>query len=464
MSVERVHFLSLGCPKNRVDTEVMLGHTAAAGYRIVDSPDRADVIVVNTCGFIGEAKQESIDAMLEMARFKAAGSCKRLVMAGCLSQRYPAELADEMPEVDAFIGTDEVGHIAGAIGGRGERIRVAETPRFLYDDHAPRRRSMPAHTAYVKIAEGCDRPCAFCIIPKLRGGQRSRDPESVVREAAALAAGGARELCLVAQDLTTYGTDLRGLAMGAATARADGAARDDSEPCLASLLALLGRVDGLRWIRLHYAYPTAVTDRLLDVIAGEPRVAKYLDVPLQHADDGVLKSMRRGHGAKLCEALVERVRARVPAVTLRSTFIVGHPGETEAAFGRLCAFVRDAALDRVGVFNYSREEGTVSALLPRRLPQKEIDARRRELLRIQREISKRKLRALRGCEVDVLVEGPSDESEYLLMGRHEGQAPEIDGQVYLTLPPDGSPPAPGEFVRARVTHSAEYDLAAEVVD
>jgi ribosomal protein S12 methylthiotransferase len=444
-----VHFVSLGCPKNRVDTEVMLGHTTGAGYDIVEDPAAAEVIVVNTCGFIGEAKQESIDAILEMAKLKEAGSCKRLVVAGCLSQRYPKELADEMPEVDTFIGTDEVGLIADAIGGRTDRVHVVEKPRYLYDDLAPRLPSMALHTAYVKIAEGCDRPCAFCIIPKLRGPQRSRTPESVVREAEALAGNGTKEICLVAQDLTTYGRDLP-----------DGRAEDG--PNLERLLARLAQVDGLRWIRLHYAYPTAVTDGLLQVMAREPRVAKYLDVPLQHIDDAVLKSMRRGHGARVARDLVERVRAQVPGVTLRTTFIVGHPGETDESFQKLCDFVREADLDRVGVFNYSREEGTVAALLPKRVPQKEVDARRRELLRIQREISKKKQKAMKGRELTVLVEGKSDESEYLLMGRHEGQAPEIDGQVYLTLNGEYDP-APGTFVRAKVTHAAEYDLAADVL-
>jgi ribosomal protein S12 methylthiotransferase len=445
-----VHFVSLGCPKNRVDTEVMLGHTAEAGHQLVAEPEAAEVIVVNTCGFIGEAKQESIDAILEMARHKQAGTCKRLVVAGCLSQRYPKELADEMPEVDHFIGTDEVGSIAKAIVGTSTRLSVVDTPAYLYDDAAPRRRSQAPHSAYVKIAEGCDRPCAFCIIPKLRGPQRSRSPESVAREARDLVAGGTKEICLVAQDLTTYGTDLPN-------------AQDPGAPRLASLLRELGAIDGLGWIRLHYAYPTACSDELLDAIGGETRVASYLDVPIQHVDSGVLKAMRRGYGERQVRDLVERFRARVADGTFRTTFIAGHPGETEAAFQKLCDFVREAELDHVGVFNFSREEGTVAALLPKRVPQKEVDARRRELLRIQREISKKKLRAMRGRTLRVLVEGPSDESEYLLMGRHEGQAPEIDGQVYLSLPPDAAPPAAGTFVDARVTHSAEYDLAAELV-
>jgi ribosomal protein S12 methylthiotransferase len=385
-----------------------------------------------------------------MARHKEAGRCQKLVVTGCLSQRYPKELATEMPEVDHFLGTDEVGLIAEAIAGRTERVRVAETPRFLYDDIAPRRPSLAVHTAYVKIAEGCDRPCAFCIIPKLRGPQRSRDPQSVVREAEGLAAAGTKEICLVAQDLTTYGRDLPG-------------GRDPEGPHLAGLLSQLAAVEGLRWIRLHYAYPSAVTDELLAVMAREPRVAKYLDVPIQHVDDHVLKVMRRGHGARLVRGLVERVRTQVPGATLRTTFIVGHPGETDEAFQRLCDFVREAELDRVGVFTYSNEEGTAAATLPGAVPAKEMEARRRELLRIQRNISKKKLRALRGREVEVLVEGPSDESEYVLMGRHEGQAPEIDGQVYLSLTGDSAAPRPGDFVRARITHSAEYDLAAEVL-
>jgi ribosomal protein S12 methylthiotransferase len=438
-----VHFVSLGCPKNRVDTEVMLGHTTGAGHQIVATAEEAEVIVVNTCGFIGEAKQESIDAILEMARHKQTGACKRLVVAGCLSQRYPRELADEMPEVDHFIGTDEVAQITDAIAGSSSRVSVAETPRFLYDDIAPRRPSMATHTAYVKIAEGCDRPCAFCIIPKLRGPQRSRMPDSVVREARSLAEAGTKEICLVAQDLTTYGTDLP--------------PSESPLPTLEGLLAELAQVEKLRWIRLHYAYPSACT---------EPRVAKYLDVPIQHIDSNVLKSMRRGYGERVVRQLCERVRERVPGVTLRTTFIVGHPGETDEAFRRLCDFVREVPLDRVGVFNYSREDGTVAALLPGRIPQKEIDARRRELLRIQRDISKKRLRAMRGREIEVLVEGASDESEYLLMGRHEGQAPEIDGQVYLSLPEsagESAAPAPGTMVRARVTHTAEYDLAAQII-
>ena len=449
-----VHFVSLGCPKNRVDTEVMLGHATGAGHEIVAAPEDAEVIVVNTCGFIGEAKQESIDAILEMARHKEAGTCQRLVVTGCLSQRYPTELADEMPEVDHFLGTDEVGAINEAIGGGGRRVRVAETPRFLYDDIAPRRPSMATHTAYVKIAEGCDRPCAFCIIPKLRGPQRSRDPESVVREARGLAEAGTKEICLVAQDLTTYGTDL------------PERRRTRARRIWRSLLRGLGGVEGLRWIRLHYAYPSACTNELLDVMASEARVAKYLDVPIQHVDSGVLKAMRRGYGEKQVRDLCERVRARVPGVTLRTTFIVGHPGETEESFQRLCDFVREARarsrrrlqlLARGGHGRGAPAEARAAEGGGRAPPRAAAHPARRSRRRSCARCAARRSR----CS----SRAPSDESEYLLMGRHEGQAPEIDGQVYLSFPEgagEQAPPAPGTLLRARVTHSAEYDIAAEI--
>ena len=455
---QSVYFVSLGCPKNRVDTEVMLGLTDSAGIAIVDSPERAEVIVVNTCGFIGAAKEESVDTILEMARLKASGACKRLVVTGCLSQRYPEELKRDLPEVDTFLGSGDVDKIVHAIRGEAARDGVSMDPAYLYDDVTPRLQSLPAYTAYVKIAEGCDRPCSFCIIPKMRGGQRSRAPESVEREVRGLVERGAVEVNLVAQDLTTYGWDLNAAA---------GQDKRDGEHNLARLVRRLARVDRLRWLRLHYAYPTATTDELLAAIAEEPRVAKYVDMPLQHIDDGVLKLMRRGHVGKTSRALVEKIRARVPGVTLRTTFIVGHPGETEAAFGRLVEFVKEVGFDRVGVFTYSQEEGTHSATLPDQVPAKEAERRRRELMRAQRSISRKKMKAMVGGELEVLVEGPSEESEYLWSGRHAGQAPEIDGQVYLSLP-EGSPdelraPRQGDVVRARVTGFADYDLAAEIV-
>ena len=379
-----------------------------------------------------------MDAILELAAHKATGRAERLVVTGCLAQRYPTELAAELPEVDAFLGSADMPQIAQAVEGRAPRLGVATEPRWLYDDLTPRAASLPAYTAYVKIAEGCDRPCAFCIIPKLRGAQRSRAPESVEAEVRGLCERGCREVNLVAQDLTHYGRDL------------------PDRPTLAALLSRLARVPGLRWLRLHYLYPSAVTDELLEVVAAEPAVVKYFDMPIQHIDDGVLKTMRRGHTARTIREVVDKMRARVPGAILRTTLIAGHPGETERAFEALAAFVREIEFDRLGVFPYSREEGTVAALLPGRVPPREAERRRRELLRLQRGIAKRKQTALLGREIEVLVEGPSDESEYLLQGRWWGQAPEIDGAVYLA---DGDA-APGQMVRARVTGAADYDLAA----
>jgi ribosomal protein S12 methylthiotransferase len=455
-----VCFVSLGCPKNRVDTEVMLGDAIAGDHEIVADPAAADIIVVNTCGFIGEAKEESVDTILEMARHKTEGRCRKLIVTGCLTQRYPREIADEIPEIDHIFGSGEVRKIAGALHlepvptpmpmDDEQRIDVAPEPRYLYDAATVRHLAGPAFSAYVKIAEGCDRPCAFCIIPRLRGAQRSRRVDDVVREVEGLVAGGAREINLVAQDLTKYGDDL------------------PDPPTLAALVRRVARVPGLRWVRLHYAYPTAVTDELIEVIAGEPTVAKYLDVPLQHIDDRVLKLMRRGHTARRAYQLVERLRSAIPDIVIRTTFLVGHPGETDAAFAALLDFVRAAELDRVGVFTFSSEEGTVSALLPEAVDAKLAKQRRTALMRLQRGISKKRQKALVGQELEVLVEGLSDESDLVLQGRWAGQAPEIDGVVYLEGAPGGDRPPvevrPGDLVRARVTSYADYDLAASILD
>jgi ribosomal protein S12 methylthiotransferase len=441
-----VHFVSLGCPKNRVDTEVMLADTLGQGHEIVQDPSLAEIIVVNTCGFIGEAKEESVDTILEMARWKTDGACKKLIVTGCLTQRYPHEVAAEIPEVDQIFGSGEVRKVARALHLEAvldaQRIDVAAEPSYLYDAATERVVSGPQYTAYVKIAEGCDRPCAFCIIPKLRGPQRSRSVDDVVVEVEALVARGTREVNLVAQDLTKYGDD-----------RADA-------PTLAGLLRRVARVPGLAWVRLHYAYPTAVTDELIEVMASEPTVVKYLDVPMQHIDDRVLKLMRRGHTARRAYDMVERLRRAIPDVVLRTTFLVGHPGEDDAAFERLCDFVRETELDRVGVFTFSSEEGTVSATLPDTVPAAEAKKRRTALMRLQRGISKRRQKRLVGRELEVLVEGVSEESEYLLQGRWAGQAPEIDGVVYLA---DGEAQA-GDLVRARVTSYADYDLAASITE
>ena len=446
-SPRKVYFVSLGCPKNRVDSEVMLGAMDQAGHALVTTPDEAEVIVVNTCGFIDAAKEESIDTILEMAQYKSEGACRKLVVTGCLTQRYPEEVAKEIPEIDHILGSADyqgIARIVGEVGARTSKklpvLEVSETPSYLYDHTAPRVVTGPRFSVYVKIAEGCDRPCAFCIIPKLRGPQRSRTIESVVAEVAELVAGGAREINLVAQDLTRYGWDLA------------------ERPTLAALLRAVCRVEGLRWVRLHYTYPSAFTDELVDVIAGEEKVVKYIDVPLQHIDDRMLKIMRRGHSARVTHELIERLRARVPDLVLRSTFIVGHPGETDEMFDGLCGFLSGAELDRVGVFTYSKEPGTVSALLPRRVPAAVAAERQARLMELQRGVSRKKNQAMIGRTIEVLVEGESDESELLLQGRWYGQAPEIDGSVYLA---DGTA-QPGDLVRARVTDGSDYDLAASM--
>ena len=449
----RVHFVSLGCPKNRVDTEVMLGKVDSAGLEIVADAQAADVIVVNTCGFIDEAKEESIDTILEMAEHKTAGSCEKLVVTGCLTQRYPDEIAREIPEIDHLLGSADYADIARVVGApRPEPapvrrslpvVQVSETPTYLYDHTEPRVFGGPRHSVYVKIAEGCDRPCGFCIIPALRGPQRSRSEDSVVSEVESLAARGAREINLVAQDLTRYGADLPA-----------------PKPTLASLLRKVARVPGVRWVRLHYTYPSAFTDELIDVIAGEPAVLNYIDVPLQHIDGDMLKRMRRGHSAKVIRGLVERLRERVDGAVLRTTFIVGHPGETDESFRSLCEFVRQSEFDRVGVFTYSPEQGTHSATLGDAVDPALAEERRAELMEIQRQISRRKQRALIGETLEVMVDGPCEETDLLVQGRWFGQAPEIDGHVVLT---DGTAPA-GEIVCARVTDAADYDLAASILD
>ena len=441
-SGKKVYFVSLGCPKNQVDTEIMLGVVRDQGHELVDSAEEADTLVVNTCGFIEDAKQESIDTILELAQAKAAGQGKRLVVAGCLSQRYPEELAKEMPEVDNFLGSADMLGLAQVLQGGAARMGVSPLGRraYLYDHTTPRQVSGKRHSAYLKIAEGCDRPCAFCIIPKLRGAQRSRTISSIVAEAEALVGNGARELCLVAQDLTTYGTDL------------------DDRPSFELLLDGLCQVRDLRWIRLHYAFPTTVTDGLLRQISSEPKIATYLDVPLQHVDTDVLKRMRRGYTEKVVRDLVDRLRAQSNYIHLRTTMLVGHPGETEAAFQRLYQFVAEGQIDHLGVFPWSREDGTPSALLPGRVDPEEAEERRLALMELQEEIRQARQEAMIGREIEVLVEGISEESEFLLEGRHEGQAPGIDGKVILT---DGSA-EPGDFVRARVTQAEAHDLVASM--
>jgi len=455
---QRIYFVSLGCPKNQVDTELMLGQVAAAGHSLVHAPDEADVIVVNTCAFIDAAKEESVDTILEMAQHKKKTSGK-LVVTGCLAQRYADDLAKDIPEIDTILGSADFQALAKALGeeppatlpsGKAKArkklpvIKVSETPAYIYDHDAPRVRIGARHSAYVKIAEGCDRPCAFCIIPKLRGPQRSRSIADIVAEATALADEGVLEINLIAQDLTRYGWDQ--------------GSSPESRQTLAQLLRALGKIDALEWIRLHYTFPSAFDDELIDAIASEPKVVKYIDVPLQHIADPMLKRMRRGHSSKVTRALIDSLRTRIDDVVIRTTFIVGHPGETEAEFAELCEFVAASKFDRAGAFTYSIEPGTASAMLPNRVPDEVALERQQTLMEIQRKISRERHEAMVGKELAILVEGESSESEYLMEGRWYGQAPGIDGVTYLA---DGRVP-PGSLVRARVTQASDYDLAASL--
>jgi ribosomal protein S12 methylthiotransferase len=443
-AAQRIYFVSLGCPKNQVDTELMLGQVEAAGHSLVHAPDDADVIVVNTCAFIDAAKEESVDTILEMAEYKKERA-KKLVVTGCLAQRYSDELANDIPEIDHILGSADFQSIAKVLKPAKKKlplVQVTDTPAYIYDHDAPRVRIGANHSAYVKIAEGCDRPCSFCIIPKLRGPQRSRPIADIVSEVEQLGREGVLEVNLIAQDLTRYGWD----------AGSD----PSSRPTLAHLLRALGKVDGIEWIRLHYTFPSAFDDELIDAIASEPKVVKYIDVPLQHISDTMLKRMRRGHSSRVTRELVKKLRERIDNVVLRTTYIVGHPGETDAEFDDLCEFVAESKFDRAGAFTYSIEPGTVSAMLPNRVDPQVAEARQQKLMEIQRQISRDRHEAMVGKQIDVLVEGVSSESEYLLEGRWYGQAPGIDGVTYLA---DGQV-AVGSLVKARVTQAADYDLAA----
>ncbi|MBX5478416.1 MAG: 30S ribosomal protein S12 methylthiotransferase RimO [Pyrinomonas methylaliphatogenes] len=447
--MKKVGFISLGCPKNLVDSEVMMGQLSAAGYQITNEAAQAETLVVNTCGFIEEAKRESIEAILEAIRLKEQGGCRRVIVAGCLVERYRAELAAELPEVDAFIGTDQVRDIIAVCDERANSRALPVLPMgeisYLYDDETPRLLATPKHFAYIKIAEGCDRPCAFCAIPRMRGRFRSRRFGSVLREAEQLIARGVKELILVAQDSSRYGEDL-GMKDG-----------------LAQLLRALARLDGVEWVRVMYAYPTHISDLFLDVMAEEPKAVKYLDLPLQHASARILKLMRRGGTRRSLERLIERVRRRVPGIAIRTTFITGFPGETEEDFAELLDFVRSVEFDRVGVFAYSDEEGTPAYSLPDKVAARVAKRRRARLMREQARISLRKNRARIGSTVRVLFEGRSSETDLLWQGRMETQAPEIDGCVLINEAPDGCRPQPGEFVTVEITDAHPHDLVGRIV-
>ncbi|HEX6973602.1 MAG TPA: 30S ribosomal protein S12 methylthiotransferase RimO [Vicinamibacterales bacterium] len=469
----KVGFVSLGCPKNLVDGEVILGIAQQAGHEITNDAASADVLVVNTCAFIDNAKQESIDAILEMASLKASGN-KRLVVTGCLAERYRDELKKEIPEIDAVLGTGEVPEILSAIGDRSPLSALRSPavplklyrssdfgpvdggqptadsgqrtlPTYLYDAETPRLLTTPRHFAYVKIAEGCDYTCAFCIIPTLRGQYRSRTSDSVVREARALAERGVTELLLISQDTTFYGID-RG-----------------ERGALGALLRELNAIDGLKWIRLLYLYPTTITDDVLQAMAECEKVCRYIDLPLQHASASVLKRMRRPGNRKTYDRLLGRIRSVVPDVTLRTTLIVGFPGETDQDFAELEGFVADTGFDHVGVFTYSHEEGTRAFDLPDDVPASVKRKRRNALMARQKAIVSDAQKRRIGREVQVLVDGPSPEHELVLQGRLEGQAPEIDPVVFLT---DCDPEAyrPGDLIRARVVGAKDYDLLVAPLD
>ncbi len=436
-----VHMISLGCPKNLVDSEVMLGLLSRNRYTITPDETRAEVIIINTCSFIREATEESIDTILRVSRHKREGLCQRLIVCGCLPQRYGAQLLDEFPEVDLFIGTGQFHLIDSLIESAPQKIYMENNPSFLYDDQTPRLISTPNHTAYVKIAEGCSRACSFCTVPKLRGRYRSRNPASVIEEVSQLARAGIKEIVIVSQDTTSYGRDL---GKGAS---------------LEALLRDMVKIEGIEWIRLLYFYPDPrkLTDGLMEVIAREEKICKYIDLPIQHIDDGILEAMKRGITGSKLRQLIDTLRRRITGLTLRTSLIVGFPGETEARFRRLMEFIEEVQFDRMGVFRYSPEEGTAAASLGNQVPEEIKEARYRQIMQLQANISLRKNIGLIGTVQRVLVEGYCPETHYLLRGRMASQAPDIDGEVYITK---GT--ASSRMVNLRVTHVSEYDVIGEI--
>ena len=440
----KVGMVSLGCPKNLVDSEVMLGMLARQGYELTPRAEEAEVIIVNTCAFIAPAQRESIETILEMAEYKNSGAARKLVVAGCLVERYRQEILKEIPEVDFVIGTNELERVLEACAEDSkDHGREGSAEPYLYHDLTPRVLATPSYSAYLKIAEGCDHPCSFCVIPQMRGRFRSRRFASVVREAETLARKGVRELTIVGQDTTSYGEDL-GLRDG-----------------LASLLRELGRIPELVWVRFLYCYPNRLTDALIAALAETTKLVKYIDVPLQHASAPVLKLMRRGSSGEHFLRLIEKIRAAIPDVALRTSLIVGFPGEREEDFERLLSFVEAAQFDHLGVFLYSNEETSSSYALPGQVPAAVARHRRRKLMALQRRISRRKLRKRVGGCFPVLVEGRSEETDWLFQGRLESQAPGIDGQVLIN-DFEGAEPRPGEFRWATITAAGDYDLVSRL--
>jgi ribosomal protein S12 methylthiotransferase len=491
----KVGFVSLGCPKNLVDSEVMMGILAESGAELTTHAEDADVIVVNTCSFIDSAKQESVNTILEMAQHKIQGRAKKLVVAGCLVERYRNDIQKEIPEVDAVVGTGELEAILAASGitprprraqpvdspfvilgssaltkatqgtlaqptsrpegdarhasGRFSRDEwqgaVADLPNYLMTEHTPRVLATGRHSAYLKIAEGCDHPCSFCVIPQLRGKFRSRHFESVIAEAERLVASGVKEVILIGQDTTCYGEDL-GIKDG-----------------LALLLERIAQIPQLHWVRFLYAYPNKITGKLLETIAANPKICSYIDVPLQHASASVLKTMKRGASADIFLQSIRKMRETIPGLSLRTSFIVGFPGETEDDFEQLCDFVKAAEFDWLGVFSYSDEEGAKAFHLDAKVASKEIERRRKKLMQLQQRISKKKRTAMIGKEFDLLVTGSSEDTDLLWEGRTYMHAPEIDGKVYINDFGDREALVPGEFVRCEITEAHDYDLVARII-
>jgi ribosomal protein S12 methylthiotransferase len=444
-NIEKVSLVSLGCPKNLVDAEVMLGYLSRAGYAVTTDETQADIIIVNTCSFIKEAKQESIDTILDLADRKHDGHCKLLIVTGCLPQRYQEELATELPEVDIFVGTGDYPRIVEIIAEKrtsSDQLCYTGDPNFVYNDELPRLQSSPHYTAYLKIAEGCSNRCAYCVIPMLRGDHRSRPLESLLIEARQLVEGGVKELNLIAQDITAYGRDL------------------PDTPSLELLIKELAKLEGLRWIRLLYAYPDGVTDSLIELIKTEPKVCKYLDLPIQHISDPILKRMLRRSGEEEIRTLIAKLRSEIPDIAIRTSLIVGFPGETPEDFKKLLQFVEETRFDRLGVFCYSREEGTPAAEMPDQVSERIKRERHKKLMRTQARVSFKHNRTLVDSEEEVLVEGYSEETELLLKGRSSRQAPDVDGLVYITA---GNANV-GDIVRLKITDSSDYDLIGEIID
>jgi ribosomal protein S12 methylthiotransferase len=451
MTKQTISIVSLGCARNLVDSEVMAGLLQQSQYTMVQQPAEADIVIVNTCGFIGAAKEESIDAIIEIGRLKEEGSLKKLVVAGCLSQRYPDELAKELPEVDLFIGTGEVPRVADILRDHevnAKQRQYVGVPSYIYDHATPRLRSTPSYTAFLKVSEGCDHKCAFCIIPQLRGPHRSRSIESVVQEAGLLAEKGVKEINLIAQDLTAYGRD-----------RKDGTT-------LHRLLEKLAQVPDIVWIRLLYAYPNFLEKPLLGLIRDSNKICKYFDIPFQHISRSLLQRMRRGKSGSAVREAVQDLRQAIPGLTLRTSLIVGFPGETEADFEELLDFVEQTQFDRLGVFKYSEEEGTAAAKLDGKVSEEDKERRWQELMEIQAVISRKKNEALIGSIQRVMIEGTEQDSGKLA-GRTQAHAPEVDGFVYVEgcdAQRRGNLPRSGELIDVKITGALDYDLISEILD